>query len=132
MPDVWAAVTDLDEIAQERLATVLETRGADPQQREMRRNFLSKVFFPAGAKVVEIGCGTGVLTRVLAQWMNVQSVVGVDPAISLVKKARKLSDCGPHQSRRRKLIRNKVRRPKLPWPPLFAFAGLWRQWCFLV
>ena len=98
MPDVWASVTELDEIAQERLATVLETRGADPQQREMRRDFLSRVLFPAGAKVLEVGCGTGVLTRVLAQWTNVQSVVGVDPAISLVTKARELAAGLPNVS----------------------------------
>jgi hypothetical protein len=66
MPDVWATVAALDRPTQERLAAVLETRGADPVQREMRRRFLDGVEFPAGADVLEVGCGTGVLTRVLA------------------------------------------------------------------
>jgi SAM-dependent methyltransferase len=91
MPDVWATVAELDRSTQERLAAVLETRGADPVQREMRRRFLSNVDFPAGADVLEVGCGTGVLTRALAGLPDVESVVGVDLAPSLLEKARELA-----------------------------------------
>ena len=91
MPDVWATVADLDSSVQERLAGVLEARGADPQQQAMRHAFLSGVDFPASAHVVDIGCGTGVLTRVLARWPNVETVVGADPAASLIRKARELA-----------------------------------------
>jgi 16S rRNA A1518/A1519 N6-dimethyltransferase RsmA/KsgA/DIM1 with predicted DNA glycosylase/AP lyase activity len=71
MPDVWATFTQLDDAMQERLAGVLETRGADPRQQAMRRDFLADVAFPADANVLEVGCGTGVLTRALARWPNV-------------------------------------------------------------
>ena len=91
MPDVWAIVADLDPSAQERLASVLETRGADPQQQAMRRAFLSDIKFPPGAHVLEVGCGTGVLTRVLAGWPNVKAVVGSDPAAPLIRKAQRLA-----------------------------------------
>jgi ubiquinone/menaquinone biosynthesis C-methylase UbiE len=96
MPDVWATVTDLDAAMQKRLAGVLETRGADPQQQSMRRSFLNGIDFPAQAVVLEVGCGTGVLTRVLARWPNVESVVGVDPAASLIKEARALASDLPN------------------------------------
>ncbi len=91
MPDVWAAVPELDPAMQERLASVLETRGADPQQRQMRQTLLGDVSFPTNAHVLEVGCGTGVLTRALARWPNVGEVVGVDVAPSLLTKARKLA-----------------------------------------
>jgi SAM-dependent methyltransferase len=91
MPDVWATVADLDATTQERLAGVLETRGADPRQQEMRRAFLADVGFPEGAHVLEVGCGTGVLTRALAALPGVGAVVGVDLAESLVAKARELA-----------------------------------------
>jgi ubiquinone/menaquinone biosynthesis C-methylase UbiE len=91
MPDVWTAVTALDPSVQERLAGVLETRGADSQQQAMRRAFLSGIEFPADAHVLEVGCGTGVLTRVLARWPNVGKVAGVDPAASLIRKAQDLA-----------------------------------------
>jgi SAM-dependent methyltransferase len=89
--DVWAAVAALDATAQERLAGVLETRGADPRQQAMRQAFLADVAFPAHARVLEVGCGTGVLTRVLARWPGVGAVVGVDPAPFLLDKARELA-----------------------------------------
>lgn len=91
MPDVWATVTDFDEATQRQLANVLETRGRDEQQRAMRRAFLGDVEFPPEARVLEVGCGTGVLTRTLARSENVASVVGVDVASALLAQARKLS-----------------------------------------
>ena len=91
MPDVWASIAELDPRLQERLVSVLEARGADPQQQAMRRAFLGSIQFPAGARVLEVGCGTGVLTRVLARWSNVEAVVGVDPAASLIREAERLA-----------------------------------------
>lgn len=91
MPDVWATVAELEPPLQERLASVLETRGTDPQQQAMRGAFLGGVEFPARARVLEVGCGTGVLTRVLARWLNVEAVVGVGPAASLIRKAQRLA-----------------------------------------
>lgn len=91
MPDVWAAVADLDAATQEQLAGVLETRGADAQQQDMRRDFLSGITFPPGSRVLEVGCGTGVLTRVLAGWPGVAEVVGVDAAAVLLERAERQS-----------------------------------------
>lgn len=91
MSDVWSAVAELDATLQERLAGVLETRGADPQQQALRRAFLEDIPFPERARVLEVGCGTGVLTRVIARHPAVAEVVGVDPAGSLLEKARAVS-----------------------------------------
>lgn len=88
MPDVWATFPGLDDAMQERLAGVLEARGAEPQQREMRQDFLAGVSFPPNARVLEVGCGTGVLARSLALRPDVGAVVGVDVAPSLLGKAR--------------------------------------------
>ena len=91
MPDVWASVSELDAETQARLADVLETRGADPQQNEMRQAFLGEIDFPSGARVLDVGCGTGVLTRQLARLEAVDSVVGVDVAGSLLDRAGELA-----------------------------------------
>jgi ubiquinone/menaquinone biosynthesis C-methylase UbiE len=89
--DVWSAVAELDSATQERLAQVLETRGADPRQQAMRAAFLDAVPFPTRARVLEVGCGTGVLSRVLARRSGVSAVIGVDPAPGLLDRARELA-----------------------------------------
>jgi trans-aconitate methyltransferase len=71
---------------QERLADVLETRGADPQQKAMCHAFFADIAFPENAHVLEVGCGTGVLTRALARRPEIDAVVGVDVAPSLLNK----------------------------------------------
>ena len=91
MPDVYSNIAALDAAMQDRLADVLETRGADRQQQELRRIFLADIEFPADALVLEVGCGTGVLTRMIARWPGVAEVVGVDPAPSLLSRARALA-----------------------------------------
>lgn len=98
MADVWTTVRDLDPATQERLADVLEKRGADPQQQALRRAFLQEVPFPRDARVLDVGCGTGVLTRLLARWPSVASVVGVDPAPALLEKARAAAAGMPNAS----------------------------------
>ena len=98
MADVWSNVPDLDEATQERLAAVLETRGADPQQRAMRQAFLRQVPLPLHAHVLDVGCGTGVFTRLLAQWPDVASVTGIDSAPTLLAKAREAAVGLPHVS----------------------------------
>jgi ubiquinone/menaquinone biosynthesis C-methylase UbiE len=91
VPDVWGAVAEQDSETQARLAEVLELRGADPQQQQLRRTFLDDIPFGDGAHVLEVGCGTGVLTRTLARRPEVASVVGVDLAPSLLERARELA-----------------------------------------
>jgi ubiquinone/menaquinone biosynthesis C-methylase UbiE len=91
MPDVWATVTQLDPTVQRRLAEVLETRGAEPRQQALRTDFLDGLELVGGARVLDVGCGTGVLTRRLAALPSVTEVVGVDVAPSLLEQARELA-----------------------------------------
>jgi ubiquinone/menaquinone biosynthesis C-methylase UbiE len=91
MSDLWARVTELDPSMQSRLADVLETRGADVQQQRIREAFLDAVTFPTRSRVLDVGCGTGVLTRLLAARPEIVEVVGVDPATSLLERARALA-----------------------------------------
>ena len=91
MTDVWAMVGELDMPTQERLADVLETRGADPAQQAMRETFVAEIRFPAKSDVLDVGCGTGVLTRALGRMVKDGAVVGVDVAASLLDKAAELA-----------------------------------------
>ena len=91
MADVYATITEVDPAIQERLAGILELRAADPQQRAMLNSYLSEIEFPRAARALEIGCGTGSVTRVLASRTGVAEVVGIDPSPVFIAKARALS-----------------------------------------
>ncbi len=91
MPDAYNTITSADPAIVERIARVLEVRGADSQQKDMLGSYLAEIKFPANARVLEIGCGTGPVSRRLAAWPNVAQVVGIDPSPVFIEKARQLA-----------------------------------------
>lgn len=91
MPDVFANITQVPPEMVDVIATVLETRAAIPSQQEMVRSYLGEIEFPVDAKVLEVGCGTGAICRVLTTIPNVAEVVGVAPSDRLLSKAEELS-----------------------------------------
>ena len=92
MPDVYATITQAERAVQERLADVIELRAADPRYRKMVQSYLSEIGFAPGTRALEIGCGTGYVTRTLAQWPNVEHALGVDPSPVFIERARTLAE----------------------------------------
>jgi len=90
MPDVYTHIMDAAPHILSGLMAVLELRAADPQQRAMLDTYLTDAAIPQGAHVLEVGCGTGAVTRVLAAWPGVVEAVGVDPSPVFIAKAREL------------------------------------------
>jgi ubiquinone/menaquinone biosynthesis C-methylase UbiE len=91
VPDVYAAISEADIATQERLATILELRAADRQQRAMLDAYLSQIELGPVARVLEIGCGTGAVSRVVADRPGVADVVGIDPSPVFIARARELA-----------------------------------------
>jgi len=92
MPDYYNIITDVDLSIVESIANVLEIRAADPEQRRMLDAYLAQIDFPDQARVLEIGAGTGAVTRYLASHPKVASVTGLDPSPAFVATARQLGD----------------------------------------
>jgi ubiquinone/menaquinone biosynthesis C-methylase UbiE len=95
MPDPYATIVDTDPEFQERLSDVLELRAADPQQRAMLRAYLSELDISQGAKALEIGCGTGAVSRAIVELLRLE-VTGVDPSPVFVARAKELGKHLPH------------------------------------
>lgn len=91
MPDVYTKVAEAAPEILEGLMTALELRAADPQQRAMLHTYLTDAALPQGARVLEVGCGTGAVTRLLATWPGVVETIGVDPSPVFVARARQLA-----------------------------------------
>lgn len=98
MPDLYARISEVAPEIQERLAGVLEARAADTRQKEMLKSYLSEIAFPKEAHVLEIGCGTGAVTRTLARWPGVSKAVGIDPSATFIARAGELSKGIPNVS----------------------------------
>jgi ubiquinone/menaquinone biosynthesis C-methylase UbiE len=96
MTDVFANISEAPLPALEMIAGVLELRASIPQQQDMLQTYLRDIDFPPGAQVLEIGCGTGPVARVLAAWPGIGQVVGVDASPYLIEKARALSGDAPN------------------------------------
>lgn len=92
MPDVYANIGEAHATVQARLTGVLELRAADREQRRMLESYTAELELPQGARVLEVGCGTGAISRFLVTLENVGEVVGVDPCALFIERARQLAD----------------------------------------
>lgn len=98
MADVYATIADADHELQERLAAVLERRASDCQQQGMLQAYLADMELPDGAAVLDVGCGTGAVSRELARRPGIGQVIGVDPSPVFLVAARKLAASLPNLS----------------------------------
>lgn len=91
MADVYSTIADAEHEIQDRLAHVLERRAADLQQRDMLGTYLGDIDFSKVADVLDVGCGTGPVSRELAGRLPVGQVIGIDPSPVFLATARKLA-----------------------------------------
>jgi len=64
--DVWGRTSDIDESALAVMAARLENRAKHPFFRGAIADYIGALDLPSIARVIEIGCGTGVVSRRLA------------------------------------------------------------------
>ena len=88
-PDPYRNIDAQPDVA--RMIEALEQRGRAPAQRRLRRRFLRFVGVRSRDRVLEVGCGTGVVLRDLAALVGARgAIVGVDPSRHVVTAARAL------------------------------------------
>jgi SAM-dependent methyltransferase len=85
--DVDAAAPEVIEM----ITSALEVRAADPTKLPVIDAYLARLDPPGGGLIVDIGCGTGGVTRRIADRFETASVLGVEPSVALADKARSLA-----------------------------------------
>jgi len=90
---LWKDTAHIDLDKARELAARLEKRGAAADEIEARAAYLDLMGLRPGARVLDAGCGSGVVTRDIARRVgNSGHVVGVDPSGALLAVAREIAD----------------------------------------
>ena len=87
--DPYARIAELDDATAAALARRFEIRAADPRQHRLWGEFLARAPRIEHARVLEVGCGTGIITTKIAALPGVAEAVGVDPGPFFVDRARR-------------------------------------------
>jgi ubiquinone/menaquinone biosynthesis C-methylase UbiE len=98
MSDPFANVDAAPPEMIEIIASALETRAADPSMLPVIDAYLEVLCPPDGARIVDIGSGTGGVTRRIAGRFPAASVLGVEPSVALTRKAEELAASIPNLS----------------------------------
>ncbi|MDX1523286.1 MAG: methyltransferase domain-containing protein [Anaerolineae bacterium] len=93
MQDIFQAIGSLDAAGVKRIVDRLEYRGKDETFVEMREEYLRQMNLPSEASILDLGCGTGVVTRALAAREGFSgSVTGIDYSPELISAAKRLAE----------------------------------------
>jgi ubiquinone/menaquinone biosynthesis C-methylase UbiE len=87
MPDVYATIGEQPAEMQERLVEAMRLRAEEPEMQAMLERYLADIEIPAGAHVLEVGCGAGTATSKIRELPGVGQVTGIDPSPIFLERA---------------------------------------------
>lgn len=89
----WRDTEGLSEAKAREQAARLEHRGRAEDEAAARNEYLDLLGLSAGERVLDVGCGSGVVTRAIAQRVTPGgSVVGIDPSPEFLRVAREYAE----------------------------------------
>ncbi|MEM9223444.1 MAG: methyltransferase domain-containing protein [Pseudomonadota bacterium] len=89
MADPFQDLSTVDDATLKVIIESLERRAADPQMVSIIDGYLNRLSVPEAATILDIGSGTGAITRRIAERYIDVAVKGVEPAAKLVTEARR-------------------------------------------
>jgi ubiquinone/menaquinone biosynthesis C-methylase UbiE len=89
---LWRDTSNADAAMARDLAARLERRGRAENEIEAREAYLGLLGVSDGDRVLDVGCGSGVVTRAIARRVGERGLaVGLDPSPALLAVARELA-----------------------------------------
>lgn len=90
---LWKDTAGLDITQARDLAARLEKRAEARDEIDAREAYLDLLGIKEGDRVLDVGCGSGVVTRAIAKRVGAKGrVIGVDPSASFLAVAREIAD----------------------------------------
>lgn len=89
MSDPYSNLGAQDIALQERIAAAMEARCLEPAQLAIRKAYMSKLELPENAHALELGSGTGHVTKDLLDLAGAATAHGIEPSPVMVSRARK-------------------------------------------
>lgn len=90
--DPFARTDRLDDVMLEALVQRFEARGKHPQFSKMLRDYVDAMHIGGTAKVLDIGCGTGLAARAIARRPSFDgTITGIDLSPYLITAAKRLA-----------------------------------------
>ena len=90
---MWKDTAGIDLVKARELAERLEARGRAADEIDARNAYLDLLDIKAGERVLDVGCGSGVVTRAIAARVGGKGrVVGLDPSEALLSVAREIAE----------------------------------------
>src|SRR5215475_3655257 len=92
MPDVFQFIDEIDPDRQAMVVRRLESRAQIPRFVEIRENYFSKIGLPLAGRMLDLGCGTGAVSRAIASRPGFTGmVVGSDLSAKLIEAAKDIT-----------------------------------------
>tara|TARA_R110002074_G_scaffold18941_7_gene60894 strand:- start:1137 stop:1949 length:813 start_codon:yes stop_codon:yes gene_type:complete len=89
MSDPYSDLGAQDTALQERIAAAMEARCLEPAQVAIRKAYLSNLRLPSNARALELGSGTGHVTKDLLDLAGAKTAHGLEPSPVMVARAQK-------------------------------------------
>lgn len=90
--DLFQSINSMDDASIQKIVDRLEFRGNDPGFVAMREAYLDRLALDGSARVLEIGCGSGVVSRALAKRPGFNgTIIGSDFSDALIGAAQSLA-----------------------------------------
>src|SRR5262245_62864569 len=65
----------------------MNVRASEPAMQAICARYMAQITLPAGARVLEVGCGNGAATKLIMQHIGPVQLVGIDPSPVFVDMA---------------------------------------------
>ncbi|MGD1926338.1 MAG: class I SAM-dependent methyltransferase [Paracoccaceae bacterium] len=89
MSDPYSDLGSQDPALQERIAAAMEARCLEPAQVAIRKTYLSDLKLPSDARALELGSGTGHVTKDLLDLAGAGTAHGLEPSPVMVERAKR-------------------------------------------